>query len=505
MRSAAPTLSHMPTQEVEIPVRRPKRRRGVRWRFNLTVRVLVVCPLVAGAGFVWALTRSPGSAPTGMQALAGSIAGWALVSAALTLAVVVAVIRAARPLLAIRGAMAAIARGETDTAALRVDERTGPEAEAWNKHLQEVDRSREAARATVIAQTIAASRPGADALEQACGALWLGCVVVDSRERVVFCNGAAGRLLRTSPQHAIGSPIDEIIDDPEALAMVREAGASSGRKRCKTKAGSGDDDAETVLRFSATRAGSDAGSPLIILIEDLTQQHAADVARDTFVTQATHELRTPLTNIRLYAERAIEQGEDVLIRGECLNVINQEARRLERIVTDMLSASEIDAGSLQIEIAEVRLEALMDELKLDYDELARNKDITFTLELPPKLFALHADRDKLTMALHNLVGNAFKYTPAGGFVTVSVRQDESGLNVSVSDNGIGIRPEDQNRIFEKFYRVKDQRVSRISGSGLGLSLAREVIRLHGGQLTVQSEPDRGSTFTLSIPNRTKAA
>ena len=147
----------------------------------------------------------------------------------------------------------------------------------------------------------------------------------------------------------------------------------------------------------------------------------------------------------------------------------------------------------------------MDELKLDYDELARNKDITFTLELPPKLFVLHADRDKLTMALHNLVGNAFKYTPAGGFVTVSVRQDESGLNVSVSDNGIGIRPEDQNRIFEKFYRVQDQRVSRISGSGLGLSLAREVIRLHGGQLTVQSEPDRGSTFTLSIPNRTKAA
>ena len=495
----------MPTHDAEKPARGPTHRRGARWRFNLTVRALVVCPLVAGAGFVWALTSSPGSASTGMRAMTGSIEVWALASAALTFVVVVAVIRGAKPLLAIRGAMAAIARGETDTAALRVDERTGPEAEAWNQHLGEVDRAREAARATVIAQTIAASRPGADALEQACAALWMGCVVVDSRGRVVFCNGAAGRLLRTSPQRAIGNPIEEIIEDPEALAVVREAEASSGRKRYRTKAKSGDDDAETVLRFSATRAGSDAGSPLIILIEDLTQQHAADVARDTFVTQATHELRTPLTNIRLYAERAIEQGEDPVVRGECLNVINQEARRLERIVTDMLSASEIDAGSLQIEVAEVRLEALMDELKLDYDELARSKDITFTLELPPKFAVLHADRDKLTMALHNLVGNAFKYTPVGGFVTVSVRQDESGLNVSVSDNGIGIRPEDQDRIFEKFYRVEDQRVSRISGSGLGLSLAREVVRLHGGQLTVQSEPDRGSTFTLNIPNRTKVA
>jgi len=128
-----------------------------------------------------------------------------------------------------------------------------------------------------------------------------------------------------------------------------------------------------------------------------------------------------------------------------------------------------------------------------------------TFNLPPKLPLVKGDRDKILMALHNLVGNALKYTPKGGSVTVNVQVDSKQLLFSVSDTGIGISDEDAERIFERFYRAKDPRVEKITGTGLGLTLAREVVRLHGGEITLKSELNKGSTFTLTLPVSAEAA
>jgi signal transduction histidine kinase len=226
----------------------------------------------------------------------------------------------------------------------------------------------------------------------------------------------------------------------------------------------------------------------------------AEEARNNFVAQATHELRTPLTNIRLYVETAIDEGEkDPVTRAKCLNVINQEARRLEGIVGVMLSVAEIEAGSFKINRGDVRLDTLFTDLQADYAVQAQEKQIRFRTNLPPKLPVIQGDRDKIAVALHNLVGNAMKYTPDGGQVTVEVQVDAKQLAVEVRDNGIGIGEEDAKRIFEKFYRAKDPRVSKISGSGLGLTLAQEVVRLHGGDIVVDSQLNKGSTFTLTLP------
>jgi two-component system phosphate regulon sensor histidine kinase PhoR len=180
-------------------------------------------------------------------------------------------------------------------------------------------------------------------------------------------------------------------------------------------------------------------------------------------------------------------------------VIGQEARRLERIVSDMLSVSEIEAGSLKLYPEDVRLDALFEDIKNDFQVQAKDKEIALVFELPPKLPVIRGDRDKIVLALHNLVGNALKYTPAGGQVRVQVEVDGGGVNVSVIDNGIGIKPEETEMIFEKFYRAKDKRLSGITGSGLGLTLARQVVRLHGGDISVRSQLDKGSTFTMSLP------
>jgi signal transduction histidine kinase len=232
----------------------------------------------------------------------------------------------------------------------------------------------------------------------------------------------------------------------------------------------------------------------------------AEESRNAFVAHATHELRTPLTNIRLYLETAMEDGEaDPAVRGKCLNVINQEARRLERIVGEMLSVSEIEAGSLRIKRDDVRLDVLFEDLKTDYQPQAEEKKIALTFNLPPKLPVINGDRDKILLAMHNLVGNALKYTPEGGTVTIDVKEDGKMLTFAVTDSGIGISQEDAERIFERFYRAKDTRVEKITGTGLGLTLAREVVRLHGGVVTVDSELNKGSTFTITLPAIAEAA
>jgi signal transduction histidine kinase len=263
-----------------------------------------------------------------------------------------------------------------------------------------------------------------------------------------------------------------------------------------------------VFRFTVRPLRREDGAGTLVTIEDVTQQKVAAASRNTFVAHATHELRTPLTNIRLYVETALADGEqDAPLRAKCLNVINQEVRRLERMVGEMLSVAEIEAGVLKLRQDDVKLERMIGELKEEYAEAAKDKGITLKFDLPPKLPPLHADRDKLAVTLHNLIGNAVKYTPSGGAVVVAVKEADAGgrILVEVSDTGIGIEEKELALIFERFYRSRDPRVNKVAGSGLGLTLAKEVAVLHGGDITVQSQLNKGSTFTLILPTRKEAA
>jgi signal transduction histidine kinase len=204
--------------------------------------------------------------------------------------------------------------------------------------------------------------------------------------------------------------------------------------------------------------------------------------------------------MRLYIDSLLEEpDQDVQKRTEAVNVLSQEVRRLERLVGDMLSVAQIESGSVRLNKGDVRLEPIFEELKSDFGEQARQKTITLRFDLPPKWPRMEGDRDKIVMALHNLVGNAIKYTPPGGEVVVRVGGDDKSFLCEVIDNGFGIKDEEQTLVFEKFYRAKDKRLVGITGTGLGLAIAREVIRLHGGDIALKSQIDKGSTFTMTLP------
>ncbi len=395
------------------------------------------------------------------------------------------------------------ASGELPAGAMRISEDLGEDALLWNRLVTERDAA--GARRDIEAAAQRQHSPGTTGGDAATAfdALWLGLIVLDTDCKVRAINGAAAVFLRQPRQEIVSRDMAAYVSDTAVMDAVR--GVVQGRTKQRvvvetTIADAAKDQEKTILRMTVRPMRKEDGAAALVAVEDITQQRVADDSRNAFVAQATHELRTPLTNIRLYLEQLVEEGgSDPLVKARCINSISQQARRLERTVGDMLSVSEIEAGTFRLHVDDVRLEALLVELREDFAAAAADKELEFSVDLPPKVPLLKGDRDKLAMALHNLVGNAIKYTPAGGKVMVRVSDDGQALRVDVSDNGIGISDEERDLVFEKFYRSKDKRVGTVTGSGIGLALARQVVRLHGGDIHVQSALDKGSTFTLTVP------
>lgn len=411
-----------------------------------------------------------------------------------------------RALTAVRECLMSVDRAGGDAAQLRVPEHLGPEAAAWNQLLNVANARQVSVVAERAAEALRHHTDNESELVTAIDAMSQGVVVFDETGHVRHANGAAGVLLGVRRDALVGLEVDKACGNADVQAAVKGMCAGQIRQRKLVESASkaansppGQDPTAGVLRYSMRPVRREEGVMCVLVIEDITQQRAADEARNAFVAHATHELRTPLTNIRLYIEQLIEDDGDAAARANALNVVNQELRRLERIITDMLSVSEIEAGTLQIRRGDVRLDAMLAELEADFKAQANEKEIALTFQLPPKLPVLQGDRDKVAVALHNLVGNALKYTPQGGQVTVRVEHTGQALNIEVVDNGIGIKSEEAEMVFEKFYRAKDKRVANITGTGLGLTLARQVIRLHGGDITVKSQIDKGTTFTVTLP------
>lgn len=417
--------------------------------------------------------------------------------------------------------------GTIATEELQLPTELGAEACAWNRVLAERDELREKALVRRVGEQLNARVSVGGELATACDGLWQGLLLLDGQGKIVYANGASAAFLGTPREQLVGAEMAALVDDAKVKDAVREAVSGRPRPRVsiEVRAAAEGEPAEAglqiagterrgvkprargagVLRFSVRPVRRDDQAAALVLIEDVTQQRVADESRNAFVAHATHELRTPLTNIRLYIEQMIDEGRgDEKVREKCINVISQEARRLERIIGDMLSVSEIEAGALKLRTGDVRLDAIFKELADDLEPQAAAKEIVLKFDLPPKLPVIQGDRDKIVLAVYNLAANAIKYTPSGGQVNVKVAEENGGIVIDVVDNGIGIKPEEAELIFERFYRSKDKRISGVEGTGLGLTLAREVVRLHGGDITVDSRIDKGSTFRIKLPARAAA-
>lgn len=228
-----------------------------------------------------------------------------------------------------------------------------------------------------------------------------------------------------------------------------------------------------------------------------------DQLKSQFLSVATHELRTPLSVILGYnsmlseslADRLDEQERDTLRESV------SACKRLIRLVNSMLDITQIESGKMKMNFESADLRRIVTGVTALFQQEARAKEIHISVELPSRLPRLVIDAERIEQVLINLLGNALKFTPKGGSVKITVRQQERGVQVAVTDTGIGIAPEDRVRIFDEFAQVRRQVAKRQrEGSGLGLAIARRIVEAHHGVLEVESELGRGSTFRFGIPS-----
>ncbi len=249
---------------------------------------------------------------------------------------------------------------------------------------------------------------------------------------------------------------------------------------------------------------NETGEKLQGMFEQLEHEHAEmeklERIRKDFVINVSHELRTPLASIQGYTETLLDgalNDQDNNIRF--LNIIRQNAERLGRLTADLLTISRIELRTQQFQLASYRVKDLMTDCVESLRPLAERKQIGLLLDVEDDKEEVFCDSEAVHQIMSNLVDNAIKYTPEGGTVRVGVRRKGSSIEIAVTDTGMGIPAEDLPRLFERFYRVDKARSREMGGTGLGLAIVKHLVKAQAGDVRVESEPGKGSTFTIILP------
>jgi PAS domain S-box-containing protein len=317
-------------------------------------------------------------------------------------------------------------------------------------------------------------------------------VLVDDTAQIQSWNNAAEELFGVSAEAAIGNVATAVF--PEFTVLLERA--SNGLTPVRI---GGEERwlAVAVSRFDGGR---------VVTLRDATLEHALERTRSDFVTTASHELRTPLTavygSVRTLLEREATLDEEQ--RRRLLRVIGQESEHLAQIVDQLLVAAQIDREQLRLMESDCDVAELCTSV-VDAADARRPESIRLELSVPAQRRPLRCDQSRLKQVLVNLVENAIKYSPDGGRVEVRVADFPNRVRIDVTDEGLGIPPSEQSRIFEKFYRLDAEMTRGVGGSGLGLYISREIVERMGGSLSVRSRRGSGSTFTVTLPRAVSGA
>ena len=341
-----------------------------------------------------------------------------------------------------------------------------------------------------------------------------GVMLCDSQGRLVLANEAAMRLLNLESipfeQHLRDMPgyygmydMDGHLLTEEQLPMARALqGETFHDYRILTQGSGG---ANSVMSFSGAPARSNAGSieGAVVTFRDITASQRLERAKDEFLAIAAHELRSPLVSVRSYSDmlmkRERQRNEENARDLRGLTILSQQVTHMLRMVDNLLDMSKIEAGQVALQMQEVNLVSLVSQVFDQKRPEAANRELLLESDEPEIM--IQCDSMRIRQVLTNLVGNAIKYSPPDSPVTVRLavveHEGQREVLVAVNDKGSGIPPDQQSRLFQRFYRVKNRR--RIEGLGLGLYLSREFVVMHGGRIWGESVEGKGTTFYFSLP------
>jgi signal transduction histidine kinase len=290
-----------------------------------------------------------------------------------------------------------------------------------------------------------------------------------------------------------------------AVPMVREGQLIGGLVVSRNRPGQFPTETIDLLRTFATQSAlAIQNARLYQEIEDKSRQlEAASRHKSEFLANMSHELRTPLNAVIGFSEVLLQRmfGELNAKQDEYLKDIYASGQHLLSLINDILDLSKVEAGRMELAPAPFHLPSALDNAVTLVKERATRHGITLDQAIDPGLGELVGDERKVKQVLLNVLSNAVKFTPEGGRITLKAGKTDRGVEISVTDTGVGIAPEDQAAIFEEFRQVGHDETRKQEGTGLGLTLAKKFVELHGGRIWVESEVGRGSTFTFTLPGR----
>lgn len=336
-----------------------------------------------------------------------------------------------------------------------------------------------------------------------------GVMILEPDRRISAFNRALTSMSGISAEDAVGHLCYDVLSlknaEPPGVDLCNEATPPifpSGTEPLYVEGDIRRDDGSVVTVGITYSPLFDAEGRLLnitAIVRDITRFREAEEIKSTFISVISHELKTPVALIKGYAGTLSRQDVewDKKTVRESVAVIEEEADRLTEMIDNLLDVSRLQAGALKLEMGFADM-ARLAETTVEKFRTQTSRH-TFTLDFPPDLPTVPGDEERLRQVLDNLLSNAIKYSPDGGEIRVSGRADDRQIYVAVTDEGIGIPENEQENIFDRFYRARSGVSARTKGTGLGLFLVKAVVEAHGGQVWVESRPDQGSTFVFTLP------
>ena len=330
-----------------------------------------------------------------------------------------------------------------------------------------------------------------------------GLIVLDESGSAMFANARLRPLLGVAAKDVLSRPLGAWCNNSELLHFIARCQKSQSVAISPVDIAIQQGDLSRCITVSAHPlfAEGDQHKLLgrLLVLRDSSKEAAARTSRDQFVAHLSHELKTPLHTMGAYIEEL--QGaaaNDEAFRVEGLNVLHDETERMTGLINNILSITKIENGSLAIDRQRVRLADLLNDILTTVQRGEMSKGIRFISNIPTEVSAVAIDKHLMRVAINNLLTNAIKYNRPGGEVTLQLEELQESVRIAVKDSGIGISAADQPRIFEKFYRSEADAVRQCSGHGLGLALVRDIVGLHNGKISVNSQVDQGTEVVIEF-------
>jgi signal transduction histidine kinase len=331
-----------------------------------------------------------------------------------------------------------------------------------------------------------------------------GMLAVDATDTILFANRAMTPFLTVPLEEARGQSATECLQHAEVVELLTaqaEEGGGGGTRSVEMEPNdeTGTGHIMVVQNFETGDNGDSVGQ--VLLFQNISRLKNMEALQADFVDSVAHEFRTPLTSIRAYVEMLIDdEAKDPQMKYDFYNTIYEETYRLSELIDNLLNISMAESGSAKLDISPTRLKRLLEEALDVVRPQCEEKNIKLIADLPDRLPTLDVDKKLFAVAVMNVLGNAVKYTPEAGAVTLTTTSHEDGFQIDIRDTGIGIPEDDLSKIFEKFYRSETP--EDVQGSGVGLATAQQLVRLHGGDIRVSSQVGEGSTFSIVLPRST---